>query len=268
MKTAKLLAGMLLASSAAVAQTPNWTVALTPTLSPLAHRTMRCGASHAQDPVTKDVPRNPQGYRITMADFDLTVSGTVVAGHQIDSTHFETCGCQSGAIGTSATITARYPAQSLPAAARVPGVSFQQTATVTLAEVKGPVNPPSCISLASNTPDAPGNPISAGVASGGAIAAARRARRRPVRRRQWRRLLRRLRRLRRRLRRLRHQWRPRLRPLRRLRHQWRRLLRRLRRLRHQWRLLRRLRRLHHQWRCLLRRLRHRLPLHLRPRRCQ
>jgi hypothetical protein len=170
LKTVRLLLGTLLATSAAVAQTPNWTVTVTPTLSPLPIGL--CGAVHLtlMDPVTKDVPRNPQGYRITMADFDLTVSGAAIAGHQIDATHFETCGCQTGATGTTATVTAKYPAQNLPAASRVPNVSFQKAATVTLGEIKGPVNPQSCLTLASNTPHAATNPIVAGMTSGGAIA--------------------------------------------------------------------------------------------------
>jgi hypothetical protein len=124
-------------------------VTVTPTLDPLPLG--MCGAVHLTllDPVTRDVPRNPQGYRINMADFDMTVSGgTSAAGHQIDASHFEACGCQGGAAGSTVTVTARYPAQALPAAKRVPGVSIQQSATFVLALPKGTVNPQSCVMLA------------------------------------------------------------------------------------------------------------------------
>lgn len=166
MKKLKLVVGMLLLSSTAVAQTPQWNVTLTPTLNPLPIGL--CGAVHLtlMDPATKDVPRNPKGQRITMADFDLTISGTAIAGHQIDASHFEACGCQSGVIGTTATITAKYPAQFLPAAARVPGIAFQKTATVKLDTSKGSVNPQSCVTLVSNTPESAAAPSSAGLTNG------------------------------------------------------------------------------------------------------
>jgi hypothetical protein len=172
LKTFKLSIWLWLATGAAVAQTPNWQITLTPTLSPLPIGL--CGAVHltVMDPVTKDVPRDPQGYRITMADFDLSVSGTAVAGHQIDATHFETCGCQAGAVGTTATITAKYPAQYLPAPSRLPGVSIQKAATVTLGELKGPVNPQSCLTLANNTPEAAVTRMTAGYTKGAIIAGA------------------------------------------------------------------------------------------------
>lgn len=140
---------LCLAATSAMAQAPQWTVTLTPTLSPLP--VGMCGAVHLTllDPVTHDVPRNPQGYRVTMADFDLTVTGASAAGHHIDAMHFEACGCQGGAGGSTATITARYPAQSVPAAARVPGVSLLRTANVALGPPKGTSNPPACVLLAS-----------------------------------------------------------------------------------------------------------------------
>jgi hypothetical protein len=115
-----------------------------------------CGAIHLTlwDPIAKDVPRNPLGYRITMADFDMSVSGASVAGRHIDPSHFQACGCLGGVAGSAATVTATYPAQALPAAARAPNVSFQKTASFVLALPKGMVNPPPCALIAS----APANP--------------------------------------------------------------------------------------------------------------
>src|SRR6185436_8049435 len=92
-----------------------------------------------------EVPRNPTGFRVTMADFDMVVNGASIVGWRIDPTHWQVCGCQGGSPGTVATITATYPAQALSTPSRVPGVAFQRTATFVLSEKKGPVNPPACL---------------------------------------------------------------------------------------------------------------------------
>jgi hypothetical protein len=107
-----------------------------------------CAAVHLtlRDSTGADVPRNPQGQRITLADFDMTVAspdGSVV-GQRIDASHWSVCACQSGAPGTVATITASYPAQTLPTSARVPGTAIETTARFELAPPKGTVNPPGC----------------------------------------------------------------------------------------------------------------------------
>jgi hypothetical protein len=168
MKTSLRCAALLLVSGLCEAQTTPWTVTVTPTLNPLPIG--MCGAVHLKllDPVTRDVPRNPQGYRINMGDFDMSVSGgTSAAGHQIDASHFEACGCQGGAAGSTVTVTARYPAQSLPAANRVPGVSIQQSATFVLALPKGTVNPQSCATLANGAGVA--GPAGGGAAGGAQV---------------------------------------------------------------------------------------------------
>jgi len=94
------------------------------------------------DPSIKDVPRNANGSRVTMADFDMAVSGASVAGAQIDSTHFSVCGCQGGSAGSTAVVTAAYPAKALTTSPVVP--AFQRTATFTLAPAKGTLDPPPC----------------------------------------------------------------------------------------------------------------------------
>jgi hypothetical protein len=99
------------------------------------------------DPATRDVPRNRQGSRVTIADVDMSVTtpnGTAVVGQQVDPFHWSVCGCQGGAPGTVATITASYPSQTLAAASQVPGVTFQQTATVVLGDSKAPFNAAGC----------------------------------------------------------------------------------------------------------------------------
>jgi hypothetical protein len=135
------------------AQEP-WTVTLTPTLNPLPIGL--CGAVQLSviDPATNDAPRNSQQQRVTIADFDLTVSGASAAGRQIDASHFEACACQGGVAGTAATVVASYPAQALLESARVPKVEpFQATARFTLAPAKGTVDPPACVAAAA-TPSA------------------------------------------------------------------------------------------------------------------
>jgi hypothetical protein len=146
-RAACAVAACVLVPALASAQVP-WVVTLTPTLNPLP--VGFCGAVQLTiaNPGGGDVPRNPLGYRVTMADFDMAVSGASVAGHQIDSTHFEVCACQGGSPGGGATVTATYPAQRLPVAARVPGVAFQRAAPFALAAPKGSVNPPACVALA------------------------------------------------------------------------------------------------------------------------
>jgi hypothetical protein len=101
------------------------------------------------DPSIKDVPRNANGSRVTMADFDMLVSGGSVAGQQIDSTHFLACACQGGSAGSTATVTASYPAKALTTSPLVP--AFQKIATFTLAPAKGTLNPAACMNRISSS---------------------------------------------------------------------------------------------------------------------
>jgi hypothetical protein len=139
----------LLSSVTASAQQP-WTVTLTPTLNPLP--VGFCGAVQLTlvDPISGDVPRRPDGMRVTMADFDMSVSGASVAGHQIDATHFDVCACQGGSPGGTAMVTARYPGRAVGATAAVRGVSFATTAPFTLTRPKGPTDPVACLTPTSS----------------------------------------------------------------------------------------------------------------------
>jgi hypothetical protein len=141
-------AACLLAATIARAQGP-WTVTLTPTMNPLPIGFCAAVQLTILDPSSKDVPRTANGSRVTMADFDMTVSGASVAGSQIDSTHFVACACQGGSAGSTATVTASYPAKALTAAPLVP--AFQKTATFTLAPAKGTLDPPPCINRVSSS---------------------------------------------------------------------------------------------------------------------
>jgi len=70
----------------AAAQSSPWTLTVTPTMNPLPVGS--CAAVHVTvvDANGREPPRNPLGYRITIADFDMSVVAPdgVVAGQQID----------------------------------------------------------------------------------------------------------------------------------------------------------------------------------------
>ena len=139
-----VLTTCLMAPTTAFAQRP-WNVTVTPTLNPLPIGLCSAVQLTVFDASGKEVPRNPLGFRITMADFDMAVSGASVVGRQIDATHFEVCACQGGAPGGAASVTATYPAQSLSVRARVPDVEFQSVAAFSLSPAKGAINPPACV---------------------------------------------------------------------------------------------------------------------------
>ena len=75
------------------------------------------------DPVTGTGVRNALGALVTIADFDLTATATggAVVGRYSGASAWAACGCPASA-GAVATITAKYPAKSLPAASRIQNV--------------------------------------------------------------------------------------------------------------------------------------------------
>ena len=139
---------LTLAAVAAAQPVPNpdpWRVTVVPTLNPLAVGFCSAVQVTVFEGAGTEVPRNPTGFRVTMADFDMAVNGASVMGSQIDPAHWQVCACQGGSSGTVATITATYPAKALSTSSRVPGVAFQRTATFALSEKKGSINPPACL---------------------------------------------------------------------------------------------------------------------------
>ena len=144
------------------AQSP-WTVTVTPTMNPLPIGFCAAIQVRVLNESGRDTPRNAAGARVTIADFDITMSGTNVVANRIDASHWVSCACQGAAVGSTATITANYPAQSLAENARVPGVTIQETATFTVAPAKGTANPQPCIERSKTavvtTPGAPAVPM-------------------------------------------------------------------------------------------------------------
>ena len=143
-----LLATML-APSVAHAQSP-WSVTVKPTVDPLAIGS--CGAVWVTllDAAGKDRPRGPTGQYVTLADFDMRVTSTnpsAVVGKYNGASIWSVCACQSAKVRDSATVTASYPAASLPAKARAPGVSFVKTATFSIKRKAGTWEPEGCSEL-------------------------------------------------------------------------------------------------------------------------
>lgn len=134
------------------AQSP-WQVTVTPTLNPLPIGL--CGAVQitVKDASGTDIPRSPLGARLSLADFDMTVTApgaNSVAGQQIDASHWSVCACTGATVGAVALVTAHYPSKLLPMAARVPSVTFNSTAKFVIAPAKG-ANPAACAAPAAKT---------------------------------------------------------------------------------------------------------------------
>jgi microsomal dipeptidase-like Zn-dependent dipeptidase len=124
-----------------------WAVTLKPAANAIAIGSCATVGIDLRDASGKDYPRNPAGVLISLADFDMTVTGNSVAGQYNGAAHWSACGCQGGTVGSPATITATYPANGLAPAARVPGVSFQSSLTIPLSAALGTANPPSCAAV-------------------------------------------------------------------------------------------------------------------------
>jgi microsomal dipeptidase-like Zn-dependent dipeptidase len=126
--------------------TAPWAVTLKPAVSAIPLGT--CGPIYIdlRDATGKDYPRNPAGVLISLADFDMKVTGTGVVGQYSGAASWAACGCQAGTAGSPATVTATYPANGLAQAARVPGVGFQASMTIPLGAALGSGDPPACAS--------------------------------------------------------------------------------------------------------------------------
>ena len=130
----------------ALAQSP-WNVVITPTMDPLPIGV--CGAVRLSilDASGNDAPRNSNGARVTIADFDMRVTADdrrAVVGSRIDDYHWSVCACQSAKVGSTATITATYPAAALAERARVPDVHLETSAPVTIKAAMGAQEPAGC----------------------------------------------------------------------------------------------------------------------------
>jgi hypothetical protein len=146
-----LCLALTLCASLSSAQTPvagsPWLIVLTPTVNPLPIG--GCGPVWLtiKDSTGKSTPRDPAGRLITIADFDMSVASAdpnALVGEYNGPSIWSACACQAATIGSSATITATYPAKGLAARARVPNVAFQATAGITISKAHGTYDPPEC----------------------------------------------------------------------------------------------------------------------------
>ncbi len=170
-----IVVGSLLAPAIAHAQA-SWTSSLTPSVNPLAIG--GCGAVRLTltDAKTRDWPRNPAGSYVSLADFDMSVTSQDpigVAGEYNGPTIWSACACQAATVGSTATITATYPAKMLAQKQQVPGVAFQATTTFTIDKPRGAYEPLSCQALKSQPMVATGSAAAAGTTTVMAPAATR-----------------------------------------------------------------------------------------------
>jgi hypothetical protein len=161
MKT-QIAVALLLVPVLAGAQVPRWDVQVLPPVNPVPVGMCFSAQLSVTLAGTRDRARDRAGYLIDMSQFDMSVTGGNAASHQADAQHLDVCGCQGGAPGGVATITARYPARSLPEAKRWPGLVIERSATFTLAAPKGASEPSVCAAArAAQAAPAANNPVGA-----------------------------------------------------------------------------------------------------------
>ena len=128
-----------------------WNMEIKPNTTPLTTGACTPVRLILLDATGKDSPRNPTGMRVSIADFDMTVTpGGAVVGRYDGASMWSACACPKSA-GTVATITATYPAKMLAEKSRVPGVAFQSTITVPVAEGTGSGVPIGCETIKTAT---------------------------------------------------------------------------------------------------------------------
>ena len=140
-------AALLVLPVAASAQS-RWTVTIAP-MSPVPVGSCAAVRVEVKDAETGQVPRNPSGDRVTIAEFDMTVSGGGSAPQYQDAYHLLACACQGGSVGATGVITATYPAAVLPQSMRVPGVTARGTGSFAIGKPDNSTfNPPGCVTPA------------------------------------------------------------------------------------------------------------------------
>ena len=136
-----------------------WTVTLVPRNLPF--RVGQCSPVTVEllDASGKETPRGPDGMRVSLADFDMSVSSgsTGVIGQYYGASSWSACVCPAVQPGTSVTVTATYPARSIAAKSVVPGVAFRSYMTLTVGPAPaGSGNPGICATIPATTTVATG----------------------------------------------------------------------------------------------------------------
>ena len=128
-------------------QKVRWTVAIQPSATTVAVGNCQLVYIELTDETGKDRPRRPGGMRVSLADFDWSAAGeqpNAAVGNYDGPNSWSVCACQGAVVGSSITITATYPAASLPEKVRVPGLAFRSTTHLPIHEAYGRSNPKGC----------------------------------------------------------------------------------------------------------------------------
>lgn len=92
----------------------------------------------------KDIPRNPAGQRVSIADFDWTATGNAAVGKYDGPNAWAVCACPAAAVGSTIHVMATYPSKSLPERAKVPGLAFQSYIELPVTPAHGTNSPAGC----------------------------------------------------------------------------------------------------------------------------
>ena len=128
-------------------KTVPWTVAISPSATTVAVGNCQLVYIDLTDETGKDRPRRPGGMRVSLADFDWSASGEqpgAAVGKYDGPNSWSVCACQGAVVGSLITITATYPAASLPDKVRVPGLAFRSTTHLPIHAPYGTSNPAGC----------------------------------------------------------------------------------------------------------------------------
>jgi hypothetical protein len=99
----------------------------------------------------KDIPRNPTGSRVSIADFDWTATGNAAVGKYDGPNAWAVCACPAAAVGSTIHVMATYPARSLAERAKVPGLAFQSYIELPITPAHGTNSPAGCENVLQTT---------------------------------------------------------------------------------------------------------------------
>jgi hypothetical protein len=121
-----------------------WTVSIHPATNYVAIGQCMAVYIDLLDATGKDVPRNPTGMRVGVADFDWSASGNAAVGKYDGPNAWAVCACPAAAVGSTIHVMATYPAASLAEKAKVPGLAFQSYIELPVTPAHGTNSPAGC----------------------------------------------------------------------------------------------------------------------------
>jgi hypothetical protein len=121
-----------------------WTVSIHPATNYVAIGQCLAVYIDLLDASGKDIPRNPTGMRVGVADFDWSASGNAAVGKYDGPNAWAVCACPAAAVGSTIHVMATYPAASLAEKAKVPGLRFQSYIELPVTPAHGTNSPAGC----------------------------------------------------------------------------------------------------------------------------